>query len=100
MTHPTQTFSETPAFNPFIPPHPDLTPSELAAWEARATVWEAARRASVPQTAPCFYVPPMEDTPEALAERNARAAEWEAGRAARIASGEEPPMRLVPDFAA
>jgi hypothetical protein len=42
----------------------------------------------------------MEDTPEALAERNARAAEWEAGRAARIASGEEPPMRLVPDFAA
>ncbi|UYW28231.1 hypothetical protein OKC48_06840 [Methylorubrum extorquens] len=51
-------------------------------------------------TAPTFcpYVPPMAVTPEALAAWEAEAAEWHAGQAARIASGEEPPLHLVPDF--
>ncbi|SOR30654.1 conserved protein of unknown function [Methylorubrum extorquens] len=44
------------------------------------------------------YVPPFADTAEALAAWEAEAAEWHAGQAARIASGEEPPLNLVPDF--
>ncbi|MGW9820505.1 hypothetical protein ACUXK4_003076 [Methylorubrum extorquens] len=44
------------------------------------------------------YLPPLEVTPEALAAWDAEYAEWEAGQAARIASGEEPPMNLLPDF--
>ncbi|WHQ68644.1 hypothetical protein [Methylorubrum extorquens] len=44
------------------------------------------------------YVPPMSVTPEALAAWDAEYAAWHAGQAARIASGEEPPLNLVPDF--